>query len=95
MKYVNGFLFFDAAGGSYDNGRPIFGGRPRVMRDCATLLRKSRLFIFALVILLKAINALHNARSFKPKKILYHHFFYFLDNPYDDISISALSTPPI
>ena len=68
---------------------------PRVMRDCATLLRKSRLFIVALVILLKAINALHNARSIKPKKILCHHFFDFLDNPYDDISISALSSPPI
>ena len=39
-----------------------------VMRDCTTLLWNSRLFIFALVILLKAINALHNAWSIKPKK---------------------------
>ena len=77
------------------NVHPTFGRRPRVLRDCATLLWKSRLFIFPLVILLKAINALHNARSIKRKNIFCHHFFDFLYNPYDDISISALSTPPI
>ena len=33
--------------------------------------------IFALVILLKVINVLHNARSIKPKKILCHQFFWF------------------
>ena len=95
MEHVNDFLFFDAAGGAYDNGRPTFGGRPRVLRDCATLLQKSRLFIFDLVILLKEINALYIARSVKPTKIICHYFFDFLDNPYDDISISTLSTPPI
>ena len=94
-EYVNDFVFFDAAVGADDNDCPIFGGCLPVMRDCAIILQKWRLFIFGSVILLNVINALHNTRSIKPKKILCHYFFNVLDNPHDDISISTLLTLPI
>ena len=78
--------FFYVTGVADDNGLPTLGGCLRVIKDCATILRNKRLFIFAPVISLNAINTLHNARSIKPKKIRCHHFLDFLDNPYEEIS---------
>ena len=73
------FLLFEVVGVVAENrGQPIFGGRPLVINDSATILLNVRYFMFVPpVILQKVLNQFINAWSTKLKKNSMSLFFWF------------------